>query len=280
MSHTARLTVTCPDAFGIVAAVASFLTQLNCNITHADQHSSDPTGGTFFLRIQFETELAPELLRTAFHEVARRFDMSWRMSFGERQRMAILVSKYDHCMLDLLWRQRSGELEADIPLVMSNHTELEGDVAFFNLPFAHLPVTKDTKQAQEEQVHELLLEHRVDFIVLARYMQILSPWIVSRWRHKIINIHHSFLPAFIGAKPYHSALERGVKLIGATAHYVTDDLDEGPIIEQDIVRVSHKDSIGDLVRMGRDIERQVLSKAVKWHLEERIVVYGNKTVVF
>lgn len=281
MSPTpARLIIKCPDTFGIVAAVASFLTQLNCNIVHADQHSSDVQGGEFFMRIEFTAALAPEILRGAFSEVARRFEMEWHMSFGERKRMAILVSKYDHCMIDLLWRQRSGELEVDIPLIISNHSDLQKDADFFGIPFVHLNITKENKLEQEEYIHQLLLRHQVDFAVLARYMQILSSGLVSRWLHKIINIHHSFLPAFVGAKPYHSAYKRGVKLIGATAHYVTDDLDEGPILEQDIVRVSHRQDVADLVRLGRDIERQVLSRAVKWHLEERVLVHGNKTIVF
>lgn len=276
----ARLLMSCPDQPGVVAAVASFLTAQNCNIVSAGQHSTNHRDGEFFMRMEFEFDANPDILKGAFAAIAKRFNMHWQMSFGTRKRMAVLVSKYDHCFLDLLWRQRKGDLDVDIPLIISNHPDLKSDAEFFGIPFYHFHITKANKIEQEEKIHQLMVEHQVDFAVLARYMQIISPELVKKWPAKLINIHHSFLPAFIGAKPYHSAFERGVKIIGATAHYVTNDLDEGPIIEQDVVRVSHREDIEDLVRLGRDIERQVLARAVKWHLEERIVVYGNKTVVF
>lgn len=278
---SARLLIHCPDQPGIVAAVSGFLTQQGCNIIHADQHATLKTGGEFFMRIEFERGIAsPEILKGAFQAIGDQFSMVWRMGFDEVKRMAVLVSKYDHCLLDLLWRQRRGDLEVEIPLIISNHPDLRQDAEFFGVPFYHLPVTRDTKQEQEQRVHELMAEHNVDFAVLARYMQILSPTLIGKWPNKIINIHHSFLPAFIGAKPYHSAFNRGVKIIGATAHYVTNDLDEGPIIEQDVVRVSHRQAIEELVRLGGDIERQVLARAVRWHIEDRVLVHDNKTVVF
>ncbi|MBB6097738.1 formyltetrahydrofolate deformylase [Deinobacterium chartae] len=281
MSAPARLLISCPDQPGIVAAVSGLLTQIGCNIIHADQHSTDPTGGRFFMRMVFEPMgVSRTVVAGAFEAVARRFDMQWTLSYGERRRMAVLVSKYDHCLIDLLWRRRRGDLEVDIPLIVSNHPDLEKDARFFGVPFYHLEINRENKRAQEDRMHEMFLEHGVDFVVLARYMQIVSPEMVARWPSRIINIHHSFLPAFIGAKPYHHAFERGVKIIGATAHYVTDNLDEGPIIEQDVVRVTHRHSVEDLVRLGRDIERQVLARAVAAHLEERVLVYGNKTVVF
>ena len=236
------------------------------------------------MRMVFHLEgldLGRAQLERAFGDVvAGPFEMEWRISYAdERKRMAILVSHYEHCLLELLWRQRSGEFEVDVPLVVSNHDALRETTESFGIPFEHLPVTKETKPEQERAVLELL-EGKADFIVLARYMQILSPAFVGCWRNRIINIHHSFLPAFVGANPYRNAYERGVKLIGATAHYVTDDLDEGPIIEQDVHPVSHRESVGDLARVGREIERTVLARAVAAHLEDRILVHGNKTVVF
>lgn len=217
----------------------------------------------------------------AFAEVvARPFGMSWRVAYADqRKRMAVLVSKTDHCLLELLWRVRSGEFDVDIPLVISNHDLLRETTEAFGIPFYHLPVTPETKAEQEAQLLALL-EGRVDLVVLARYMQILSPEVVSRYRGRIINIHHSFLPAFVGANPYKQAYERGVKLIGATAHYVTDELDEGPIIAQDVARVSHRESVADLVGVGRELERTVLARAVAAHLEDRVLIFGNKTVVF
>jgi formyltetrahydrofolate deformylase len=217
----------------------------------------------------------------AFAPLARQHGMNWRVSFSDRpQRMAILVSKYAHCLLDLLWRWEAGELDAEIPLVISNHAELAGKVQAHGIPYHHLPVTKGAKAEQEAQVEKLLREHAIDLVVLARYMQILSPQFLESYRRPIINIHHSFLPAFIGASPYHQAYARGVKIIGATAHYVTAELDAGPILHQDVAHISHKDGIDDMVRIGREVERRVLAQAVRWHLEDRVLVDGIRTVVF
>ena len=282
--QSAKLLISCPDRPGIVAAVSQFLYSHGANVLDAAQHSTDPTGGEFFMRMVFYLEdldvTRPQLERAFAEVVAKPFAMDWRISYADNvKRMAILVSKYDHCLLELLWRVRSGEFDVDIPFVVSNHDDLRGTVESFGLTFHHLPVTKETKTEQEAQVLSLL-DGEVDFIVLARYMQILSPEFVSHYPKRILNIHHSFLPAFVGANPYKHAYRRGVKLIGATAHYVTDDLDEGPIIEQDVARVSHRESARDLVRVGREIERTVLARAVAAHLEDRVLVFGNKTVVF
>lgn len=253
------------------------------NILDADQHT-DPIANQFFQRIKFDlSELRTDRtsLEAAIAEVANRFGMSWRLADGkQRARTAILVSKYDHCLYDLLLRQRSGELATEIPLVISNHTDLEPVAAQFGVAFHHLPITKETKRSQEEKAIELMQAADVNLIVLARYMQILTNDFLKAYPNRVINIHHSFLPAFMGSKPYHRAYERGVKLIGATAHYATADLDEGPIIEQDVVRCTHRDSVKDLVRKGRDLEKVVLARAVRWHLDDRILVYDNKTVVF
>ena len=283
-SHTARLLISCPDGPGIVAAVSQFLHRHGANILDADQHSTDPTGGTFFMRMVFHLDGLDvgraALERAVDAEVATPFGMEWRIAYADRvKRMAVLVSRYDHCLVELLWRWRSGELEIDIPFVVSNHDDLRDLVESFGLPFHHHPVARETKAEQEAAVLERL-DGAADRVVLARYMQILSPTFVAAWPSKIINIHHSFLPAFVGANPYRHAYERGVKLIGATAHYVTDDLDQGPIIEQDVRRVSHRDDAGDLVRIGREIERTVLARAVAWEAEDRILVHENKTVVF
>jgi formyltetrahydrofolate deformylase len=213
--------------------------------------------------------------------VAEKFSMKWRLAqSSQRQRMIILVSKYDHCLVDLLYRHKSGELACDIPLIISNHADNQAIADFYRIPYAIVPVTKDNKDQAEARLHALIAEHKPDFMVLARYMQILSNEFVNRYPQRIINIHHSFLPAFVGARPYHQAFERGVKLIGATSHYVTEVLDDGPIIEQDVVRVSHRDTVEDLIRKGRDLEKVVLSRAVRWHVENRVLLYGNKTVVF
>ena len=286
--NTARLLISCPDRPGIVAAVSQFLYSHGANILDAQQHSSDPSGGTFFMRMVFyleDLDLSRPQLERAFGEVvARKFDMSWRVAYADRRkRMAVMVSKVEHCLLELLWRQRSGELPVEIPLIVSNHDRLRGLVEQYGVPFHHLPLTPESKPQQEQQVMELLEQHfdtQHDFIVLARYMQILSPGFVARYPGRIINIHHSFLPAFVGANPYRHAYERGVKLIGATAHYVTEDLDEGPIIEQDVRQVSHRDDERDLVQIGREIERAVLARAVTAHAQDRVLVFGNKTVVF
>lgn len=278
-----RLLVSCPDRPGIVAAIAGFLYSHGANILTAGQHTTHPTEGTFFMRVEFAlpASVSRETFEAGFAEqVAAPFGMDWRVSYGTVKRMAVLVSRYDHCLIDLLWRQRKGDLDVEIPLVASNHPDLEEDARFFGIPYHHLPITPETKAEQEARLQALLEAERIDVVVLARYMQVLSEGFVARWPNRIINIHHSFLPAFVGASPYKAAFERGVKIIGATAHYVTSDLDQGPIIEQDVVRVSHRDSLEDLVRLGRDCERQVLSRAVRWHLEERVIVHGNKTVVF
>jgi formyltetrahydrofolate deformylase len=282
--NTARLLISCPDRPGIVAAVSQFLYAHGANILDAQQHSTDPKGGEFFMRMVFylaDLDVTRPQFERAFAEVvARPFGMNWRVAYtDQRKRMAVLVSKTDHCLLELLWRVRSGEFVVDIPLVISNHDLLRETTEAFGIPFHHLPVTPETRAEQEAQLLALL-EGQVDLVVLARYMQILSPEVVSRYEGRIINIHHSFLPAFVGANPYRQAYERGVKLIGATAHYVTDELDEGPIIAQDVARVSHRESVAELVQVGRELERTVLARAVAAHLDDRVLVFGNKTVVF
>jgi formyltetrahydrofolate deformylase len=282
---TARLLVQCPDQPGIVAAVSSFLFAHGANIVQADQFSSAGGRGRFFMRTEFELaglDAPVEQVEHAFaEEVAPRFEMDWRISLAARRpRVVILVSRFDHCLLELLWRWDRGELPIDIPCVISNHDRLAGDVEAFGIPFVHLPVTPATKPRQEAQILERLEADRADLVVLARYMQILSGAFVARHPARVINIHHSFLPAFAGADPYGQAFDRGVKIVGATAHYATEDLDEGPIIEQDVVRVSHRDSRDDLVRLGREVERSVLARAVQWHIEDRVFVHGHKTVVF
>jgi formyltetrahydrofolate deformylase len=278
-----RLLISCRDRPGIVAAVSRFLYEQGANIVHSDQHSTDPVEGHFFMRMEFT--MPPDASRERFatdfeSQVASPGGMRWRVRWeGERQRMAILVSRYEHCLLDLLWRWRSGELDTDIGLVCSNHPDLESEVKGFGLPYVHVPVTADTR----EQSEATLLDHlagRFDVIVLARYMRILSGRFLDAVGAPLINIHHSFLPAFAGANPYARARERGVKIVGATAHYVTEELDAGPIIEQDVVRVSHRHDERELERLGRDIERAVLARAVSWHLEDRVLVHDNRTVVF
>ena len=279
----ARLLVTCPDQPGIVAAVSGFLRNHGANITALDQHSTDPEGGRFFLRAEFTTphlDVALDALRTAFQKVvADPFGMEWTLR-TRRQRVAVMVSKYDHAFLELLWLWRRGELDCEIPLVVSNHEDLRVEAERFGIPFHHVPVTKDTKADAEARTFALFDEAEVDVVVLARYMQILSGEFVARYPNRIVNIHHSFLPAFVGAAPYRQAFDRGVKVIGATAHYVTEDLDEGPIIEQGVSRVSHRDTVADLKRTGQSLERDVLARAVRWHLEARVLVHENKTVVF
>jgi len=279
---TMRLLVSCPDRTGIVAAVSRFLFEAGANIVSSDQHTSDPADGTFFLRIEFTlpVERRGELAERFGLSVADRFGMSWRLwDAGQRKRVAILVSRYDHCLHDLLWRWRRGELDAEVVLVTSNHLDFKDDVEALGLPFHHIPVTKDTKpQAEAELVQTL--DGNCDFVVLARYMQILSGTFLEQVGVPVINIHHSFLPAFEGAGPYERAKERGVKLIGATAHYVTEDLDAGPIIEQDVIRVTHRDTAASMVRLGADVERNVLARAVQWHCEDRVLRHGNTTVVF
>ncbi len=279
----ATLLVCCPDRRGIVAALAQVLYGHGANILDAAQHS-DATAAQFFQRIRFDlSELHTDrvALEHGIREVAERFQMTWTLHYSDqRKRMAVFVSRYDHCLYDLLLRHRAGELACDIPLIISNHGELRHIGDQFAIPYHVFPITKENKASQEEAEIALLREQGIDLIVLARYMQVLSPEFTAQFRARIINIHHSFLPAFMGGKPYHQAYTRGVKLIGATAHYATTDLDEGPIIEQDVIRTSHRDSIDDLVRKGRDVERNVLGRAVRWHLEDRVLLHGNKTVVF
>jgi formyltetrahydrofolate deformylase len=278
---TARLLVSCPDRHGIVAAISGHLAQAGANIVTSDQYSTDPEGGRFFLRTEFHLEALTERrgeLEASFAEVADRFDMTWRFAYTDRpKRVALLTSRYDHCVLDLLWRRRRGELDCEIGCVISNHANLYRDVASFGVPYHHVPVPKDGKPAAEARLLELL--EGTDLLVLARYMQILSADFLERVGCPVINIHHSFLPAFVGANPYARAHERGVKLIGATAHYATVDLDEGPIIEQDVVRVNHRQDVAELERVGRDIERLVLARAVEWHLADRVMINENRTVV-
>ncbi len=282
-SVTATLLLSCPDQKGLVAAVSNFVFENDGNIIHADQHT-DLEEHYFLQRVEWEMDgfAVPRAdLRDAFRPLAERFSMNWSVRFSdETPRMALFVSRQAHCLYDVLARWKMDEIRADIPLIVSNHADLADVADDFGIPFHHLPVTAATKPEQEATVLGLLAEHRIDLVVLARYMQILSGDFVARYPHRIINIHHSFLPAFAGARPYHQAHERGVKVIGATAHYVTPDLDGGPIIEQDVVRVSHSDAVPDLVAKGRDLEKVVLARAVRLHLEGRVLVYGNKTVVF
>ena len=279
-----RLLVSCMDRPGIVAALSRFIAQRGGNILQSDQHTTDPSGGRFFMRTEFELaglEDGAEEFEAAFAaEVAEPFGMEWAMRYASRRkRVCILVSRYDHCLAELLWRWRRGELYADIPLVVSNHAEMESEAARFGVRFEHVPVTRDTKPAAEQALLDLLGDS-FDLVVLARYMQILSPAFLEATRTPIINIHHSFLPAFAGANPYARAYERGVKLIGATAHYVTEELDAGPIIEQDVARVTHRENVDALERAGADIERIVLLRAVRWHLEDRVLAHGTRTIVF
>ena len=280
----AILLVQCPDRPGIVAAISSFLFRHGANITDFDQHTSYDDQALYFTRLEFQTDridLPLEDLKAAFAlDVARPFAMDWRLTVStHRKRVAVLVSKHDHALMELLWTWKRGDLRADVTSVISNHPDLEPAVAPFGVTFVHVPNTPDTR-AQAEARMGGLLEEQADLVVLARYMQIVSPELAGRWSNRMINIHHSFLPAFAGADPYRQAHERGVKIIGATAHYVTAELDGGPIIEQDVGRVSHRDSVEDLKHLGRDLERRVLARAVRWHCEDRIIVHGNKTVVF
>ena len=276
-----RLLVACPDQPGIIAAVSQYLFGAGANIIHSDQHSSDPSGGEFFLRMEFTADGATlQGMRDGFAEVGDRFEMDWHIyDAAEPKRLVLMVSKLDHCLLDLLWRTRRGELNATIECVVSNHTDVREDVEAFGIDFHHLPVTKDAKAQAEHQLVELI-GGRCDAVVLARYMQILSGELLERLAVPVINVHHSLLPAFPGAGPYERARERGVKLIGATAHYVTEELDAGPIIEQAVSRVSHRDDVGSLKRVGATTERDVLARAVRWHCDDRVVRHGNTTVVF
>lgn len=283
MKHAAILLISCPDRRGLVAAISDFLYQHNGNILHADQHQ-DADQDLFLMRVEWSLDgfdIPLDQFATQFAPIAARFQMDWRLATTEkRTRMAIMVSKYDHCLVDLLYRHQSGELNCDIPLIISNHPDNKRLADFYGIPFHCLEVTKDNKAAAEAAQMALIEEHKIDLIVLARYMQVLSPEFVARYPRRIINIHHSFLPAFEGAKPYHRAYAKGVKLIGATSHYVTEILDDGPIIEQDVTRISHRDALEDLIQKGRDLEKVVLSRAVRWHVESRILEYAKKTVIF
>ena len=279
-----RLLLRCADRSGLVAAVTTFLADAGANIVSLDQHSTLQTGGTFMQRTIFHLPglaAARDDLEGDFAErVAAPFGMDFRLAEAAKpKRVAILASKEDHCLLDLLWRNRRGELDMSVVLVIANHPDLADQVRPFGLPFIHVPATRDTRDEAEQRQLELL-RGNVDLVVLARYMQILTPQFLGEVGCPLINIHHSFLPAFIGAAPYRRAKERGVKLVGATAHYVTETLDEGPIIEQDVVRVDHRHDVEDLVRLGADVERAVLSRAVLWHCEDRVIRYGNQTIVF
>ncbi|NBS18841.1 MAG: formyltetrahydrofolate deformylase [Flavobacteriia bacterium] len=274
----------CADQKGIIAAVTNFIHQRQGNITYIDQYVDRPNAA-FFMRVECDlngTEFDFEAFKNGFHQdLGIRFSLHCNFYLRKQKpKMAVFVSKYDHCLYDILAKQQSGELAAEIPFVLSNHPDLEIIARRFDIPFHHIPMGKDNKKEAEEKQLELLKNHNVDFIVLARYMQIVSPRIIDHYTHKIINIHHSFLPAFPGAKPYHSAFERGVKIIGATSHYVTEELDAGPIIEQDTARVTHLNSIADFIEKGRDLERIVLLRALKLHVNRKVMVYGNKTVVF
>ena len=283
MKQTAILLIDCPDRKGIVASVGEFLYRHNANILHADQHQ-DAERGLFLMRVEWDLTgfaLDHAEFTRKFAAIADRFEMRWRLERSDRpQRVALFVSKYDHCLVDLLYRHHTGELACDIPLVISNHPDAEKWAGFYGIPFHVVPVGKADKAESEAKQLDLLQQHDVDLVVLARYMQVLSPTFVEKYPQRVINVHHSFLPAFSGARPYQRAFERGVKLIGATSHYVTDELDEGPIIEQDVVRISHRDGLDDLLQKGRDLEKMVLSRAVRWHIDHRVLVYDRKTVVF
>ena len=283
MRNTAVLSIVCPDRKGLVAAIANFLLAHNANILHADQHQ-DREANLFLMRVEWDLDgfdLGLHRFEETFAPIAEANQMQWRLSLASvKPRLAIFVSKYDHCLADLLYRHHAGELYCEIPLIISNHPDTHWLAEAYKIPFQHIAVTRDNKPEAEAQQRALLAAHHIDFMVLARYMQVLSADFIAHYPQRIINIHHSFLPAFHGAKPYQRAFERGVKLIGATSHYVTEALDDGPIIDQDVTRISHRDDLDDLVQKGADLEKVVLSRAVKWHIDNRILVYGNKTVVF
>ncbi|HEY7327159.1 MAG TPA: formyltetrahydrofolate deformylase [Gemmataceae bacterium] len=279
----AILRVRCADRTGIIAALSDFVFRHGGNILDLDQHS-EPESGLFLMRLVWSVErfnLDADGIRLGLEVLARGFGLDWELNFDDqRDRVAIFCSKHPHCLYDLLLRQRLGELAGDIVLVLSNHPDARSAAEYFGLPFVVVPVTAKTKEPAESRQQELLKEYGISLVVLARYMQILSPKFVENWSGRVINIHHSFLPAFAGARPYHQAQERGVKLIGATAHYATADLDEGPIIEQDVTRVTHRDTVDDMARKGRDLERQVLARAVRLHLDRRVLIEGKRTIVF
>jgi len=278
------LQISCNDQQGIIATVTNFIHNYQGNIIYIDQHV-DPIENIFFMRLEFELNVELHLIKHLKDDfsinIAHRFNMDWKVnSPTKKTKIAVFVSKYDHCLYDILGRYNSGELNVYIPFIVSNHNDLKTTAERFDIPFYHIPIDKKNREQAEKHQLELLSKHQVDFIVLARYMQIISPKFISKYTNNIINIHHSFLPAFAGAKPYHSAFKRGVKIIGATSHYVTEDLDEGPIIEQDVAHVSHAHTINDLILKGRDLEKIVLSRAIKLHLERKAMVYNNKTIIF
>ena len=277
------LLISCPDRPGIVAAVSSFIFEHQGNIYQSDQHSTDLHHGTFFMRTSFAEDsftLNQADLVGSFTPIAKMFHMDWSVHYSrQRKRAGIFVSKLDHCLTDLLWRWKSGELAMDIACIISNHQNLEALAQMYDIPYYYFPTEKEHRSLDQQRMLAFL-SNKVDFLILARYMQILEPFFVKAYPHQIINIHHSFLPAFTGANPYERAFERGVKLIGATAHYVTDELDEGPIIAQDVIHCNHRDTLADLIRKGRDVERLVLAEAVRLHTEDRVLVYKNKTIVF
>jgi formyltetrahydrofolate deformylase len=283
VNRSAILHVQAPDRKGLDATLAEFIYRADGNILHFEQHMV-PELGLYLARVEWDLagfQIEMQDFARHFSPIADRMNMKWQVALSsDRLRVAVFVSKYDHCLVDLLYRWHTGELACDIPLIVSNHPDAKRHAEFYGIPFHVIQMTKENKVETERQQCDLLKEHRVDLIVLARYMQILSPEFIHSYPRQIINIHHSFLPAFVGAKPHHKAFERGVKLIGATAHYVTEVLDDGPIIEQDVIRISHRDSLQDLVQKGRDLEKIVLSRAVGWHLEKRVLLYANKTVVF
>jgi formyltetrahydrofolate deformylase len=281
-SPTATLLISCPDRKGLVALLANFIASHNGNIIHADHHT-DFTAGLFLSRLEWQLEgfdLNIEEMTDAFSELAKDLQANWQLHLSHNiRRIAIWVSRQDHCLLDLIWRERSKEINGEILLIMSNHEKLKPIAEQYGIDFEYIPINKENKAIQEAQQLDTLKKYNIDLVVLAKYMQILSQDFMMKFP-TVINIHHSFLPAFVGANPYERAYERGVKIIGATAHYVTPDLDAGPIIEQDVVRVSHRDEVSDLVRKGKDLERIVLARAVRYHLQNRVLVYGNRTVVF
>lgn len=279
-----RLLVKCPDKPGIVAAISNFLFKFDSNIIESSQFSSDPEDGTFFIRFAYHKKnLVQERVKMEddFKRLAQKFDMEYRFTYDNvKKRTAIFVSKESHCLMELLWEWQNGDLDTDISLIISNHESARQFVEPLGIPYYYIPANKGIREQVEAEQLALLKKYEIDFIILARYMQILTPNFVKHYPNQIINIHHSFLPAFIGAHPYERAFKRGVKLIGATSHYVTNDLDEGPIIEQDIARVDHRDNVNNLKKIGQQVERRVLARAVKWHLQDRIIVYDNKTIVF
>jgi formyltetrahydrofolate deformylase len=282
-SPTATLLISCPDRRGIVAKIANFVYDNGGNIVYDDQYT-DFSAGLYFNRIEWELDgfqIPRDSIQSAFADIATPLQAQWQLHFSDAvPRIAIFVSRQDHCLLDLLWRHKEREFNAKIPLIISNHPDLEKTSLQFNIDYYHIDITKENKLAQEEKELEILQKYQIDLVILAKYMQVLSNNFIDRYPQKLINIHHSFLPAFIGAYPYHQAHQRGVKIIGATSHYVSAELDAGPIIEQDVARVTHRDNVDDLIRKGRDLERVVLARGVRLHLQNRVITYGNRTVIF